>query len=86
MKNKEIPISEAKALAEKYGHEQIVILAMNDGGNNNFLGWATTFNKFKSKCKFLGKIATILHNNLKSFYSNEEMTQIYYEKCRTFKK
>ena len=80
--NKEIPISEAEAIAKKYKYEQIVILAQkqNDKKDNWFDGWATTFNTDKTKCKFLGKIAAILIYNLRAFYPNKKTTEEYYKK------
>ena len=74
-----IPISEAKKLAKKYDYEQIIILALKKSEKQNwFDGWGATFNKNKTKCKFLGKIAAILHNNFRAFYSNEKMTEEYF--------
>ncbi len=76
----EIPIKEAKKLSEKYGYEQIIILALKSSKKKNwFDGWSTTFNTDKQKCKFLGRIARILHYNLKAFYSNEEVTEKYFK-------
>lgn len=78
---KKIPIFEAKILANKYNYNQVIILAMKESKKSTWLdNWATTFNKDKSKCKFLGKIAKILAYNFRAFYSDEKMTKKYYEK------
>ena len=80
----EIPISEAKSLATKYGYEQIIILAQKESKDKqNWLeGWRATFNKDKTKCKFLGKVATILAYNFRAFYSNEKLTNEHYKICK----
>lgn len=80
--SKEIPISEAKVLADKYGYEQVIILAQkeNKAKVDWVDGWATTFNKDKTKCKFLGKVAAILIYNFRAFYFNEKMTEKYSKK------
>jgi len=80
----EIPILEAKKLAEKYGYEQVIILALKQHSKKHdwFDGWKTTFNKDKTRCKFLGKVAAILAYNLRAFYSNESMTEEYYKKIK----
>jgi len=80
--SKEIPINEAKSLSEKYGYEQVIILAQkeNETKPNGVDAWATTFNKDKAKCKFLGKISAILIYNFRAFYSNEKTTEKYYQK------
>ena len=76
---KEIPIKEAEKIANKYGYEQVVILAIKPHIKPDwFDGWTTTFNKDKNKCQFLGKVAAMLHNNLRSFYSNEKMAMDHY--------
>lgn len=77
---KEIPIVEAERIAKEYGYEQVVILATKKLKNKNwFDGWTTTFNIDKTRCAFLGKVAAMLHNNLRSFYSNEKMAMSYYQ-------
>ena len=80
-KEKEIPISEAKALSKKYGYDQVIILAQNyDSKKKWFSGWRTTYNKDKTKCKFLGKVANILAYNFRAFYSNKKITGEYNER------
>ncbi|MGE4552776.1 MAG: hypothetical protein AB7D57_06665, partial [Desulfovibrionaceae bacterium] len=80
MKGAEIPVSEAKALAEKYGYEQVVILTLRPHEDlpNWFMGWATTYNTDKKRCGFLGKIAAILHNSLRALYADEATTLRYH--------
>lgn len=81
---KEIPICEAEKLAKKYNYEQVIILALKESKKPNWLdGWSTTFNKDKTKCSFLGKVASILAHNFRAFYSNKKKTEEYYEKIKT---
>jgi hypothetical protein len=75
----EIPISEAQRIAEKYGYDQVVILSTSESGEP---GWATTFNTDKKKCGFLGKVAAMLHNNLRSFYADEPMAMDFYRQMQ----
>lgn len=78
---RKIPIDEAERLAGEYGYNQIVILALKRSEKSNwFYGWTTTFNQNKTKCKFLGRVASILANNFRAFYSNEKMTEEYHQK------
>ena len=80
-KNIEIPIEVAKEIANKYNYDQVVILGLKESKKklNWFEGWATTFNKDKKKCGFLGKVAAILHYNLRAYYSNEKAALEHYE-------
>jgi hypothetical protein len=79
---KKIPVEVAEKIAKDYGYEQVIVLAISQHKekSNWFDGWVTTFNKHKSKCKFLGEVGALLHNNFRSFYGNEEMTESYYRK------
>lgn len=77
---KRIPILEAEKIAKKYGHNQVIILTLKENKGLILEGWATTWNKNKTKCKFLGRIAEILHYNFRAFYSNEEITNEYHKK------
>lgn len=81
-----IPIKIARDIAEKYGYEQVIVLAMkqDEHKENWFYGWQTTYNKNKLKCKFLGKVASILSYNFKAFYSNKETTEEYFNKLPTY--
>jgi hypothetical protein len=75
---KRIPIYEAKALAEKYGYDQIVILGKVDKPNApTFKGWSATFNKDKSKCKFLGIISKLLSYALEAYYNDENVVKTH---------
>ena len=77
-----IPIVEAETLANKYGYNQIIILALKDHKKKDwFGGWRTTFNKDKAKCEFLGKIAHILAYSFRSYYGDKIVTQEHYEKA-----
>ncbi len=77
---REIPIYEAEKLANKYNYEQVIILTLKKSKRKNwFDGWRTTFNKDKTKCAFLGKIADILVYNFRAFYSNEKTTEKYHK-------
>ena len=86
--SKEIPVKEAEMLAKKYGYEQVIILAQRDHKTKkDFIeGWRTTYNTFKSKCKFLSKIADILAYNFRCFYCDEKKTEEYYEKILSIEK
>ena len=80
---KEIPIKEAERIALLYDYEQVIILGMkkSDKLKDWYDGWNTTFNKDKTECDFLGKIARILGYNLRAFYTNDKkITQDYYGK------
>ena len=88
MSELEIPINIAKDIANKYNYDQVIILGLKSDKKKKewFDGWATTFNKDKKKCGFLGKIATILHHNLRFYYGNEKQTLAHYEKLQELKK
>jgi hypothetical protein len=74
----EIPISEAKRIAEKYGYDQVVILSTSATAP----GGATAFNTDKKKCGFLRKAAAMLHTNLRSFYADESVAMDYYRQMQ----
>ena len=79
---KKIPISEAKAISEKYGYEQVIILAQKESKTKKGWaeGWKTTYNKDRLKCKFLGKVAVILAYNFNILYFNKKVTEEYFKK------
>ena len=81
---KRIPIKEAENIAKKYGYEQVVILAQKPYKSPDWAdGWTTTYNIDKTKCKFLGKIGTLLISYLRGFYlRDEEVTDDYLEKVK----
>lgn len=66
---KPIPISEAKALAEKYGYDQVMIYAREvstsppgappDGGEH-----MTTYGKTRAHCRAIGQIAKFLQTKI----------------------
>ena len=50
MTGKRVPIAAAKRLAQQYGYEQVVVLAINPEKS-----WITTYGKNREKCDEAGK-------------------------------
>ena len=82
---KRVPIKIAKEIAEKYGYNQVIIMAQNQLPNE-FKGWITTYNKEKRKCSFLGKVAKILAYNFRTYYGNKKITDEHYAKMLILEK
>ena len=53
---KRIPISDAKRIAEKYGYQQVVIIARSPGKEE----WCTTYGTSKVHCVIAAKIGDTL--------------------------
>jgi hypothetical protein len=73
---KRIPIKIAKEIAEKYGYDQVVILAQKDVDKKNIIkGWSATYNTDKKECKHLGEVAAIQSHNLRCYYKSRDLVE-----------
>lgn len=61
---KRIPITAAKAIAEQYGYEQVMIYARKVGDTPDCGEWVTTYGTTKAHCSAMAKIAAYIQEKI----------------------